>query len=110
MLYIHGGGFFSDSALSYTPETMMDREVVLVTINYRLGALGFLTTGDMECPGNNGLKDQNLAIKWTKENIRIFGGDPEKITLFGQSAGGASVNFHILSPLSQSNLQDLLRC
>lgn len=66
-----------------------------------VGILGFLSTGDEIVPGNNGLKDQNFALKWTKKNIINFGGDPNKITIFGQSAGGASVHFHVVSPLSE---------
>lgn len=66
-----------------------------------VGALGFLTTGDEVVPGNNGLKDQALAIKWVKDNIEAFGGDRDKITVFGESAGGASAHLHMLSPLSK---------
>lgn len=66
-----------------------------------VGALGFLTTGDEVVPGNNGLKDQALAIKWVKDNIDTFGGDRDKITVFGESAGGASAHLHMLSPLSK---------
>ncbi|KAF5307861.1 hypothetical protein FQR65_LT06593 [Abscondita terminalis] len=101
MFYIHGGGWMCGSANIYGPEVLLDQDVVLVTINYRLGALGFLTTGDSIVPGNNGLKDQNMALKWVKKNIASFGGDPNSITVFGQSAGGASAHYHMLSPLSK---------
>ncbi|KAG5862701.1 hypothetical protein JTB14_004642 [Gonioctena quinquepunctata] len=72
-------------------------------LNYATGALGFLSTGDEVVSGNNGLKDQNLALKWTKKNIAKFGGDAESITIFGESAGGASSQYHMLSPLSRGN-------
>lgn len=62
---------------------------------------GFFSTGDSVVPGNNGLKDQVQALKWVKRNIKYFGGDPENITISGMSAGGASVHFHMLSPLSR---------
>lgn len=55
-------------------------------------------------PGNNGMKDQNLAMKWVKENVHAFGGDPQKINIFGESAGGASVQLHMVSPLSRGTL------
>ena len=67
----------------------------------RLGPLGFLSTEDDVVPGNNGLKDQSQAIRWVTENIASFNGDPNSITLFGQSAGGTSVHYHMISPLSK---------
>ncbi|XP_046407119.1 esterase E4-like [Ischnura elegans] len=103
MVWIHGGLFIQGSggADLYGPEYLLDEDIVLVTINYRLGALGFLSTGNEEVPGNNGLKDQVMALKWVKTNIGNFGGDPTRTTIFGNSAGGASVHYHILSPLSK---------
>jgi len=77
-----------------------------VLLNYthcksRLAALGFLNTGDEVVRGNMGLKDQNMALKWIRQNIKAFGGDPGKVTLFGESAGAAATNLHILSPMSK---------
>ncbi|CAG7825414.1 unnamed protein product, partial [Allacma fusca] len=79
---------------------LLDQCIVLVTINYRLGALGFLTTGDNIIPGNLGLKDQVLALKWTRRNIKYFLGDPKQVTIGGSSAGGSAVTHHICSPMS----------
>ncbi|KAK4880603.1 hypothetical protein RN001_008749 [Aquatica leii] len=103
IFYIHGGGFVKGSANPslWGPYLLLDKDVVFVAANYRLGALGFLSTGDSVVPGNNGLKDQSLALRWTKNNIKQFGGNPEKITVAGQSAGAASAYFHLLSPLSR---------
>lgn len=98
--FIYGGAFqvfgLSDSAANH----FMDKNVIFVTFNYRLGILGFLSTEDDVVSGNMGLKDQALALKWIKENIEAFGGDPNKITITGISAGGASVHYHYLSPMS----------
>uniref|UniRef100_A0A1Y1LVW2 Carboxylic ester hydrolase n=2 Tax=Photinus pyralis TaxID=7054 RepID=A0A1Y1LVW2_PHOPY len=103
MIFIHGGGFFFGSGNLYGPDFLLDQDIVLVTFNYRLDALGFMSTGDEVVPGNNGMKDQALAIKWVHDNIEAFGGDPKRITLFGESAGGASAQYHMLSPLSQGH-------
>ncbi|XP_046753939.1 juvenile hormone esterase-like [Diprion similis] len=102
MVWIPGGGFEQGSGNSdlYSSEFLLDSDVLLVSVSYRLGALGFLSTGDDVAPGNWGLKDQVLALKWVQNNIAYFGGDPDQITLFGQSAGGASVQLHALSDLT----------
>lgn len=103
MVFIHGGGFKSGSGntFHYGPGYLMEHGVVVITINYRLEALGFLCLHNKDVPGNAGLKDQNLALKWVKENIKKFGGDPDNVTIFGESAGGASVVYHVLSPMSK---------
>ncbi|KAB7500352.1 Venom carboxylesterase-6, partial [Armadillidium nasatum] len=98
MVFIHGGGFVSLGAYNFAPYVLMNRCIVLVVIQYRLGIFGFLSTEDSVMPGNMGLKDQQLALKWIKENIESFGGDSDRITIFGHSAGGASAHYHILSP------------
>lgn len=103
MVFIHGGGFYRGSSdLSMTgPEYLMDRDIVLVTIQYRLGVFGFLSTEDTVVPGNMGLKDQVRALQWVQESIHIFGGDRSKVTIFGNSAGSSSVHLHMLSPVSK---------
>ncbi|XP_069696461.1 esterase E4-like isoform X1 [Periplaneta americana] len=103
MFWIHSGGWVAGSGSSdlYGPQYLLDKEIVLVTINYRLGPLGFLSTGDEVCPGNNGLKDQLAALRWVRDNIAAFGGNPNSVTIFGESAGGASVHHHVLSESSR---------
>ncbi|XP_046993300.1 venom carboxylesterase-6-like [Schistocerca americana] len=105
MFFIHGGGWIGGTAKGYEAGYLLDHDIVLVTINYRIGVLGFLSTDDEVCPGNYGLKDQVAALKWVQQNIEAFGGDPGNVTIFGQSAGGASVNYHMLSPLSKGLFQ-----
>lgn len=106
MVFFHGGGWLCGGGNTkwYGPETLLDKDVVLVVPNYRLGALGFLATGDTVVPGNNGLKDQTLTLKWIQKNIAQFGGDPDSVTLFGESAGGASAHYHMLSPMSKGKV------
>ncbi|CAH2002359.1 unnamed protein product [Acanthoscelides obtectus] len=100
--HIHGGAFMIGSAQEFIGDKyVMDRDLVIVSFNYRLGALGFLSTDDEVVPGNNGLKDQALALKWIQDNIEAFGGNPKSVTLTGFSAGAASVHFHYLSPYSK---------
>ncbi|XP_069355814.1 uncharacterized protein [Maniola hyperantus] len=103
IFYIHGGGFYSLSGRSDKagPHYLLDRDIVLVTINYRLGSLGFLSTGDELAPGNNGLKDQVAALKWVQRNIAGFGGDPNSVTITGCSVGSKSVMLHMISPMSK---------
>lgn len=107
MVWIHGGGFVcgsSDNSI-YGPDYIVRKDVVLVTINYRLGILGFLNLETEDAPGNQGLKDQVMALKWVQENISNFGGDPTNVTIFGESAGSASVHYLCISPMSQDLFQ-----
>ncbi|XP_014360335.2 venom carboxylesterase-6 [Papilio machaon] len=101
LVFIHGGAFMYGAGGPYDASHIMDRDMVVVTLNYRLGPLGFLSTGDEVIPGNAGLKDQSFALQWVKSNIMMFGGDPDSVTLTGCSAGGASVHYHYLSPMSR---------
>lgn len=91
ILYIHGGSFESGSGHVYDGKVLSSLGVVVVTINYRLGALGFLTSGDDILPGNYGVRDQLAAMKWVNENIAMFRGDPGRVTLVGHSVGASSV-------------------
>nr|CAB3264349.1 neuroligin-4, X-linked [Phallusia mammillata] len=110
MVWIHGGAYAMGSGwgANFLDNWLYDQEpltlhgnVVSVSLNYRLGPLGFLSTGDSAAPGNYGLLDQVEALRWVKNNIWAFGGDTSRITIFGESAGSASVSFHMLSPLSK---------
>ncbi|XP_018562806.1 venom carboxylesterase-6 isoform X2 [Anoplophora glabripennis] len=96
---IHGGGFMIGNG--QMAMNMSLENIVLVSFNYRVGVLGFLSTEDNVIPGNNGMKDQVLALKWVRDNIASFGGDPHSVTIVGGSAGGASVHLHYFSPLSK---------
>ncbi|KAF1751357.1 hypothetical protein GCK72_017911 [Caenorhabditis remanei] len=109
MFFIHGGGYelcgSSDFCAYSLSGTLPLKDVVVVTLNYRLGVLGFLTTGDDVCRGNFGLWDQTLALKWVQNHISSFGGDPNCVTVLGQSAGGASTDLLSLSPHSRDLFQ-----
>nr|CAD7395826.1 unnamed protein product [Timema cristinae] len=125
MVWIHGGGFEmgSGDSSSYGPDYFLAQDVVFVTINYRLGALaentihtivlchnklkkitlpplvlGFLNLDGSDVSANNGLRDQVMALTWVNKNISKFGGDPDNVTIFGESAGGASVHYLLLAP------------
>ncbi|XP_049293743.1 venom carboxylesterase-6-like [Anopheles funestus] len=100
IVFIHGGAFMFGAGSNYRPDHIIHQKVVLVTFNYRLGPLGFLSTEDDVIPGNYGLKDQVTALRWIRENIQSFGGDPNTVSIVGYSAGSASVHLHYLSPLS----------
>ena len=108
MVYIHGGGYEVGTPVLSPGDVIPLWGVVLVTIQYRLGPFGFVTTGDSVAPGNYGMLDQIEALKWVQENIKAFGGDPSKVTIFGESAGGSSVGLHVLSPLSKGLFQQAI--
>lgn len=89
LVWIHGGGWITGHGgiSDAGPDYLLEHDVVLVTGNYRLGPLGFLSTEDKECSGNFGLKDQAAMLKWVRMNIDKFGGDSRSVTIFGNSAG-----------------------
>ena len=115
MVWIHGGGFTTGSAADLVPLTedhlwydgqaFAERGIVVVTINYRLGVFGFFAhpelAGEGSPVGNQGLLDQRHALKWVQDNIEAFGGNPDNVTIFGESAGAGSVCMHTVSPGSQ---------
>ncbi|XP_046670022.1 acetylcholinesterase-like isoform X1 [Homalodisca vitripennis] len=107
MVFIHGSGFLSSSSNSHWigPDFLIPEHVILVAMNYRLGAPGFLTLGSKIAPGNLGLHDTRLALEWVRDEISVFGGDPTQVTLFGQSAGSAMTQFHYISSLSSDLFQ-----
>ena len=105
MVWIHGGANAFGAGDEYDPTPLVERgDVVVVTLNYRLGALGFLTHPALRAAGggsgNYGVQDQQLALRWVRANIAAFGGDPGNVTIFGESAGGLNVTTHLVSPAS----------
>lgn len=106
LVWIYGGGFETGGTTKdiYSPDYFMSKEIILVTITYRLGPFGFLSLNDekLNVPGNAGLKDQLLGLKWVKENCHKFGGDTENITVFGESAGAASTHYLMLNKNSEN--------
>ncbi|XP_008322891.1 bile salt-activated lipase-like [Cynoglossus semilaevis] len=114
MVWFYGGAFMVGGSMGpnflnnylYSGQEIAGRAgVIVVSVGYRVGTLGFLSTGDSRLPGNYGLWDQHSAIGWVHRNIRAFGGDPENIAIFGESAGGASVNHQMLSPHNKGLLK-----
>ncbi|MDB4974983.1 MAG: hypothetical protein JWN48_3324 [Myxococcaceae bacterium] len=109
MVWIHGGAFVSGGSSQYDGSKLAsDGSVIVVTLNYRLGALGFAALAELDearpgtPSGNDGLRDQQLALQWVQDNIAAFQGDPENVTVFGESAGGASTCVHFVSPRARS--------
>eukprot|EP00557_Chaetoceros_sp_GSL56_P012315 CAMPEP_0176478174 /NCGR_PEP_ID=MMETSP0200_2-20121128/1041_1 /TAXON_ID=947934 /ORGANISM="Chaetoceros sp., Strain GSL56" /LENGTH=1129 /DNA_ID=CAMNT_0017874085 /DNA_START=156 /DNA_END=3545 /DNA_ORIENTATION=+ len=98
MLWLHGGAFQQGGARrpEYDGRKLAERDIIVVTINYRLGALGFLVSSPDGLYGNFGLMDQRAALDWVKKNIEAFGGDSDNITLFGESAGAVMIGLHLL--------------
>ncbi|XP_041925004.1 neuroligin-2a isoform X5 [Alosa sapidissima] len=106
MLFIHGGSYMEGTGNMFDASVLAAYgNVIVVTMNYRLGVLGFLSTGDQSAKGNYGLLDQIQALRWLNENIGHFGGDPERITIFGSGAGASCINLLILSHHSEGLFQ-----
>ncbi|XP_002741836.1 neuroligin-4, X-linked-like [Saccoglossus kowalevskii] len=103
MVWIHGGGLTYGSGTMLHDGTVLSalNDVIIVTINYRLGVFGFFSTGDDVASGNYGFLDQVEALRWVQQNIAAFGGDPDNVTIFGQSAGSISCHAHMLSEMSK---------
>ena len=104
MVWIHGGGLVEGAGSNYPYQGIVAKDVVLVTINYRLGFLGYFAHPSLNAT-NFGLLDQIKALEWVQSNIENFGGDPTKVTIFGESAGGTSVMALMVSPLSKGLFQ-----
>ncbi|GAB0086740.1 Carboxylic ester hydrolase [Sergentomyia squamirostris] len=105
VITITGGAFIQSPRHKNTvgPEILLQKDVVLVVMSHRIGAFGFLSSDDpaVGVPGNAGLKDQVMALRWVQENIAYFGGDPKNVTLLGYSSGACCVHYHMMSPLSE---------
>ncbi|XP_062563415.1 esterase B1-like [Armigeres subalbatus] len=113
MVFVHGGGLIGGNgdSLLYNPNYMVQEGVVFVTMNYRVGVLGFLCLPDAGIHGNGALKDQLMALRWVNENIAMFGGDPTNVTLVGSSSGGSCVGLHCMSDVSKKYFHKaILQC
>ena len=105
LVWIYGDGFWSGTSTLdvYGMKTLAAEEnVILVSMQYRVGSLSFMFFGTEDVPGNAGMFDQVMALQWVKDNIAQFGGNPDNVTLMGQGAGAVSVSLHLLSPLSRN--------
>ncbi|XP_055593769.1 glutactin-like [Uranotaenia lowii] len=102
MFYIHGGWFIFGAASSYQSNNLLESDIVLVVIQYRLGPLGFLSMENEQIPGNVAILDMILALEWVQTNIGYFGGNNSQVTIFGESAGSVGVSALLLTPLLQN--------
>lgn len=103
MFYIYGGGnlFGTSNSETLGPRYLLNEEVVLVTSNYRIGVFGLASTGTADATGNYIYKDHVMALKWVRDNIKSFGGDPNSVTIFGHSSGSMSVTALLVSPMAR---------
>lgn len=108
MFFIHGGAFYMGGYIGHGPKVLLENQVILVEVQYRLGILGFMCLDHPEAAGNMGLMDQSLALEWVKMHVADFGGNPDEITVFGESAGAASASYHMLSPMSSRNFNKVI--
>jgi carboxylesterase type B len=115
MFWIHSGSFafgsgavIQDGFNIYDETQLALKRVIVVSINYRLGIFGLLYANRSDCTGNMAFWDQALALKWTKNNIRSFGGNPKGITVFGESAGNISISNLIISPITRNSFKKVI--
>ncbi|XP_025421491.1 fatty acyl-CoA hydrolase precursor, medium chain-like isoform X2 [Sipha flava] len=106
-VWIHGGGFHSGSALQYGPYHLVKNNMIVVTIQYRLGSLGWLTSNFKDLPGNVGLFDMRAAVKWVNEYINYFNGDPERIVLSGQGSGASAATLMAMSDFTKGMISGI---
>ena len=104
MFYIYGGGFYNGSASDHPPRYLLEKDIVLVVTQYRVGALGWLSAFNSEMPGNVPAMDIVLALQWVQQHIRHFGGNPQEVTVVGQSAGAVMTGTLLLSPQTPKGL------
>ncbi|XP_018055008.1 PREDICTED: esterase FE4-like [Atta colombica] len=99
LVFVHGGAYVTGSSDSnlYAPDYLLEQDIILITLNYRLSVLGFFSTTNQVAPGNYGLKDIKMALEWIQENIHSFDGNPESVTLMGHSSGAAATHVLALS-------------
>ncbi|KAH3794727.1 cholinesterase-like [Dreissena polymorpha] len=109
MVFFYGGGFTTGSSTTYDAQFLAAYgNVIIVTANYRVGPFGFMSTEDENCPGNFGLWDQQLALQWVSSNIASFGGDPKRVTIFGESAGAISCSYQAMYPPNRGLFQNVI--
>nr|XP_012231334.1 PREDICTED: liver carboxylesterase 2 isoform X1 [Linepithema humile]XP_012231335.1 PREDICTED: liver carboxylesterase 2 isoform X2 [Linepithema humile] len=108
LIWIHGGGFRRGAACQYEMRHLIKKKLIVVSIQYRLGTLGFLSTGTPEMPGNNGMFDMVLAVDWVKDYIRFFGGNPSRIVAFGHGTGASSAMMLSLSKFCENSFSGLI--
>ncbi|KAH9507251.1 Carboxylesterase 5A [Bulinus truncatus] len=108
MVWIHGGGFVAGTTFPEPVKMVTRGDVIVVTVNYRMGAFGFLTTLDGDLPANNGLWDVEMALQWVQDNIRYFSGNDSSVTVFGESAGAVSAALLAFSPVSGKHFHKVI--
>ncbi|KAK0077683.1 hypothetical protein PV325_003587 [Microctonus aethiopoides] len=108
LIWIHGGGFKVGAACQYEMRNLIKKKLIVVSIQYRLGSLGFSSIGAAELPGNNGMFDMLLAVNWVKQYIKYFGGNPKKIVVFGHGTGAAAALMLSLSRLTNNYFSGLI--
>ncbi|XP_049289984.1 juvenile hormone esterase-like [Anopheles funestus] len=108
LVFIHGGSFVAGSGKIHGVDLLMENELIVITLNYRLGVFGFLKYERQNITGNYGLKDQLSALQWIQRNVHHFGGDPKRVTLMGHSAGGGSVTHHLYHERARGLFHNLI--